>query len=91
MSVTDTPPVKAEKRSVLDTLPPELSQHRIFSTRQTCEFVGVSPAEWRRLRARGEAPPPVLIGIRKHGWKVGVLIDWIERRSQRRPLVAEEA
>lgn len=74
-----------QKPSALDTLPWELGRHRILGTKPTCKFVGLSPAEWRRMRARGEAPPPVQIGLRKQGWKIGVLIDWLDSRSQGKP------
>jgi len=68
--------------STLDTLPTELARHRILSTRETCEFVGISVPEWRRMRGSGEAPAPIMIGTRKHGWRVGDLIDWIASRPQ---------
>lgn len=84
----DLPPTArkptARKPSVLDTLPWELGRNRILPTKPTCEFVGLSPAEWRRLRVRGEAPQPVQIGVRKQGWKVGVLIDWIDSRTRQK-------
>jgi predicted DNA-binding transcriptional regulator AlpA len=67
--------------STLDTLPAGLARHRILDTRETCKFVGISIAQWRRLRSGGEAPSPVMIGIRKHGWKVGDLIAWIDSRA----------
>jgi predicted DNA-binding transcriptional regulator AlpA len=68
--------------SLLENLPPDLGRQRVLSTRQACEFVGISVAHWRRIRAHGEAPAPILIGTRKHGWKVADLIDWIASRSQ---------
>jgi predicted DNA-binding transcriptional regulator AlpA len=68
--------------SVLDQLPPEIARHRVLSTRDCCEFVGVSIAEWRRMRRAGEAPPPILIGTQKQGWRIGDLIDWIASREQ---------
>jgi predicted DNA-binding transcriptional regulator AlpA len=67
--------------STLDTLPAELARHRILDTNETCKFIGVSVAQWRRLRSGGEAPAPVMIGTRKHGWKVGDLIAWIDSRA----------
>jgi predicted DNA-binding transcriptional regulator AlpA len=68
--------------SALDALPPEIVRHRVLATRDACEFVGVSIAEWRRMRRRGEAPPPIMLGTQRQGWRVGDLIDWIERRKQ---------
>jgi predicted DNA-binding transcriptional regulator AlpA len=72
--------------AVLDQLPSEIARHRVLATRDACEFVGVSISEWRNLRARGEAPPPIMLGSKKHGWRVGDLIAWLEsRQSQDRP------
>jgi predicted DNA-binding transcriptional regulator AlpA len=62
-------------------LPAELARHRILDTNETCKFIGVSVAQWRRLRTNGEAPALVMIGTRKHGWKVGDLIAWIDSRA----------
>jgi predicted DNA-binding transcriptional regulator AlpA len=67
--------------SALDGLPPEIARHRVLVTRDACEFVGVSIAEWRRMRRRGEAPPPIMLGTQRQGWRVGDLIDWIASRS----------
>jgi predicted DNA-binding transcriptional regulator AlpA len=68
--------------STLDALPPEITRHRILHTRDACEFVGVSIAEWRKMRARGEAPLPIQIGTQRQGWRVGDLIDWIASRAR---------
>ncbi len=76
---------ETRSRSALDTLPPDLSRQRVLDTHSSCEFVGVSIAHWRRLRARQEAPPPVMIGARKQGWRIGTLIDWLESREKREP------
>lgn len=70
----------------LDSLPSELSRQRILDTQQTLEFVGSSPANWRRLRQRGLAPAPIQIGLRKQGWRIGDLIDYLESRSQAAPV-----
>lgn len=68
--------------STLDALPPEIARHRILATRDACEFVGISIPEWRRMRTRGQAPAPIMLGTRKHGWRVGDLIDWIASRER---------
>jgi predicted DNA-binding transcriptional regulator AlpA len=68
--------------SMLDTLPPELGRHRILDSRATCEFVGISVAQWRRMRTVGETPAPIMLGSKKHGWRIGDLIDWLASREQ---------
>jgi prophage regulatory protein len=63
-------------------LPAELNRHRIIPTPRALELVGVSPAQWRRLRAEGLAPQPVMIGARKQGYRLGSLLDWMEARTK---------
>jgi predicted DNA-binding transcriptional regulator AlpA len=55
----------------LDALPAEIARHRVLGTRDACEFVGVSIRDWRRMRQRGETPPPIMIGTQRQGWRVG--------------------
>jgi prophage regulatory protein len=68
--------------SSLNNLPPDLGRYRILDTPDTSEFVGLSVAELRRKRRSGDFPAPIQIGARKHGWRIGDLIDWLESRSQ---------
>ena len=89
MSRTSSTAIPERKPTALNNLPPEFSRHRVLPTDQALEFVGVSAANWRRLRSLGEAPPPVMIGLRKQGWKVGTLLDWIESRTKREPAQSE--
>jgi predicted DNA-binding transcriptional regulator AlpA len=86
-----TVPPDPIRHRILDSLPPDLGRHRILPTKEACEFVGSSVAEWRRKRARGDAPPPIMIGARKHGWRIGDLIEWIESRAQTAPVRPDEA
>jgi predicted DNA-binding transcriptional regulator AlpA len=79
---TDAQPRSKRQHSVIDSLPLELSRRRVLCTIDACTFTGVSVAEWRRLN---QAPPPIMIGSRKQGWRIGDLIDWIESRAQREP------
>ena len=74
------------KSSPVENLPPELGRNQILPTEQTLEFVGSSPANWRRMRSAGIAPEPVKIGMKKHGYRVGDLVDYLERRKQAAPV-----
>jgi hypothetical protein len=68
--------------SSIESLPAEFARSRILDSDATYKFVGSSAANWRRLRAAGIAPKPVLIGAKKHGYRVGDLVDYLERRKQ---------
>lgn len=80
------PGKEAEKQrrrlAALENLPPEIARHRILDTAETLEFVKLCPAEWRKLRAAGKAPRPVMLGTRKQGYRIGDLVDWIASRRQ---------
>jgi hypothetical protein len=71
--------------NLLESLPAELGRSQILSTELALKFVGSSPANWRRLRALKIAPEPVRIGVKKHGYRVGDLVDYLERRTQAAP------
>lgn len=66
----------------LEQLSPEISRNRILSAAESARFWGISLPQWRRLYRSGKVPPPLKIGERKLGWRVGVLSDAIEERNQ---------
>lgn len=62
--------------------PSDLDRKRILPTDQALKLVCSSPANWRRMRRLNIAPAPVQIGLRKQGYRVGDLLDFIDGRSQ---------
>jgi predicted DNA-binding transcriptional regulator AlpA len=73
-------------KSIVDSLPAGLSRNHILPTEDTCKFVGVSKAHWRRLGVERQTPAAIMIGSRRKGWRIGDLIDWLESRSQAAPV-----
>jgi predicted DNA-binding transcriptional regulator AlpA len=69
----------------LNTLPPDLGRNRVLDSRNSAEFWSVSLPHWRRLYRAGKVPPPILIGDRKYGWRVGDLIDALAKRASEGP------
>jgi predicted DNA-binding transcriptional regulator AlpA len=65
----------------LDALPAEAITGRILNSAQAAEYWGVSVPHWRRLCRAGKAPPPIKIGERKNGWRLGVLDDALAERA----------
>ena len=65
----------------LDALPAEAIKGRILNSAQAAEYWGVSVPHWRRLCRAGKAPPPIKIGERKNGWRLGVLDDALAERA----------
>ena len=65
----------------LPALSPTIETRRVLDTQQAAMFVGLSVRAWERLRAAGETPSPVQLGIRKLGYVVADLIAWIEARK----------
>jgi hypothetical protein len=64
------------------SLPEDVQRQRILPTPQALELVCVSPASWRRLRRLGVAPTAVQIGLKKQGYRLGDLLDWMKSREQ---------
>jgi hypothetical protein len=63
----------------LDALLAEAIKGRILNSAQAAEYWGVSVPHWRRLCRAGK--PPIKIGKRKNGWRVGVLDDALAERA----------
>jgi predicted DNA-binding transcriptional regulator AlpA len=68
--------------SPLPTFSPTIETRRVLNTRDAAAFVGLSMRGWERLRAAGETPSAVQIGIRKLGYQITDLLAWIESRKQ---------
>jgi predicted DNA-binding transcriptional regulator AlpA len=66
---------------VLDSLPSELQQHRVLTTKQSARFCSYSVVQWRALVRSGAAPAPIKLSARKHGWKAGSLIRWLNEKA----------
>ena len=66
----------------LNSFPPDLTRNRILDSGQASEFWGVSTAHWRRLYRAGKVPPPIRVGDRKYGWRIGDLVDALAERAR---------
>jgi len=67
--------------TALANLPSELNRERLLDTEQTAEFLGMSIPHLRRLYRAHKVPPPIKIGERKYGWRLGALIDFVATKS----------
>jgi predicted DNA-binding transcriptional regulator AlpA len=72
--------------SSLNTLPADISRHKVLSTAEAASFVGFSIPHFRRLYRNGGVPAPMQLSTRKLGWRAGDLVDWLASR-QNRPVV----
>jgi predicted DNA-binding transcriptional regulator AlpA len=68
--------------ATLDSLPADIARHRVLTTAEAAKFWGISVPHWRRLYRDKVVPAPIQITERRYGWRVGDLIDALERRSQ---------
>lgn len=64
----------------IETLPADLSAHRVLGAAQAADLCNVSLAHWRRLYRTGKVPAPIMISTRKLGWRIGDLSAWLETR-----------
>jgi predicted DNA-binding transcriptional regulator AlpA len=65
----------------LESLPADISRHRILSATASAAFWGVSLPTWRRMNRLGQVPSPVRLSARRLGWKVGDLADGLTARQ----------
>jgi predicted DNA-binding transcriptional regulator AlpA len=73
--------LSAPRRSPsLNSLPPEAVPGRILNSRQAAEYWGVSLPQWRRLYWQKKVPAPILIGVRKCGWRLSDLVAALEEK-----------
>jgi predicted DNA-binding transcriptional regulator AlpA len=66
-------------------LPEALARRRVLTTKRAAAFVGRSVDHWERLHRAGKVPPPIRLGARALGWRVGDLVDWLDACEQRKP------
>jgi predicted DNA-binding transcriptional regulator AlpA len=67
--------------ATLDHLAPEFARHRVLDTAEAAAFCRFSVPHWRRLYRTGKVPKPVRLSARKYGWRLGDLIDFIDKRA----------
>jgi prophage regulatory protein len=67
--------------ATLANLPPDLGRNRVLDAAAAAAFWGVSLPHRRRLYRTGKVPPPIKVGERKLGWRVGVLVDALVARD----------
>jgi predicted DNA-binding transcriptional regulator AlpA len=72
---------KSAAPTTLDYLPPDMARRRILDTAEAAEFCKLSVPHWRRLYRTGKVPRPVRLSLRKYGWRLGDLIDFIDARA----------
>ena len=65
----------------LNDLPAEIARSRVLSTRDAAEFCGYDVQAWRRMLHEGTIPTPIQLSERKRGWRVGDLVDFVNRRA----------
>ena len=64
---------------VLSNMPAEVARNRIASRKQVSAITGLSACQVDRLVKAGRFPPPFKIGLRKTGWRIGTVLDHLER------------
>lgn len=67
--------------AAFDSLPPEIARNRIFGTKEAARFIGLSPRTFRRLLCRGALPRAIKLSDRKHGFRIGDLMDFVDCRA----------
>lgn len=66
----------------LGEYPPEIARARVLSTKEAAKFCGFDVQMWRRMLAENNVPRPIKLSERKLGWRVGDLVDFVNRRAE---------
>jgi predicted DNA-binding transcriptional regulator AlpA len=64
-------------------LPASLNRDRVLDSEQASHFLGISLVHFRRLYRAKRVPSPIMIGYRKYGWQVGVLVDFVAAKTEK--------
>jgi hypothetical protein len=65
----------------LKRLPDDVLRNRIVPTDEAAALRGVSVRQWRRMKAAGRTPPPIKIGLKKEGYRLGLVLDMGDAES----------
>ncbi|WP_152044878.1 helix-turn-helix transcriptional regulator [Aureimonas psammosilenae] len=63
-------------------LPADMARNRVVGSKEAATFLNVSLPHFRRLYQTGKVPAPIKISERKLGWRVGVLVDFVNAASK---------
>src|ERR1700722_2561474 len=72
-----------DRSQVRTDLPASLSRDRVLDSEQAAKFLGISLPHFRRLYRAKRVPSPIMIGYRKYGWQVGVLVDFVAAKTEK--------
>lgn len=64
---------------------------RILSKRQLKELVLYSPQHVARLEGAGQSPKRVRLGPNRVGWVESEVLDWLQKRIDRRDVLARHS
>jgi predicted DNA-binding transcriptional regulator AlpA len=64
-------------------LPASLNRDRVLDSEQASHFLEISLVHFRRLYRAKRVPSPIMIGYRKYGWQVGVLVDFVAAKTEK--------
>lgn len=63
---------------VLASLPADITRHRVLGPKDTAAFLGMTISQLRRMREERRLPRPIMFSMRRYGWRIGDLIDWLD-------------
>jgi predicted DNA-binding transcriptional regulator AlpA len=58
-----------------------IAVHRVLDEKTAAELLGISPVTLERMRRSGRAPRHVQLSVRRLGYRVCDLTDWLEARA----------
>lgn len=71
------PPNLSETLHVISIVGMEFRMHKLLSSKQISEKIGLSSSQIRRLVLAGEFPKPIKISVGRNGWLEKDVDDWV--------------
>lgn len=81
-SVTSTIPKDAPVTNPPPKPPTWLDTNRVIDAKAAAALCGVTAQTWRRMYTSGRAPAPIRLSVRRIGWRISTLLEWLASKEK---------
>lgn len=81
-SVASTIPKDAPVTNATPKPPTWLDTNRVIDAKAAAALCGVTAQTWRRMYTSGRAPAPIRLSVRRIGWRISTLLEWLASKEK---------
>lgn len=59
-----------------------LDTNRVIDAKAAAVLCGVTAQTWRRMYTKGSAPAPIRLSVRRIGWRISTLLEWLDSKEK---------